>query len=317
MCLDKTQCKNIRRCAMYDYHLVHHFRDVTTRRGICYMLNDHLLSRERVIYHHPIDERILICDNAIPNKLPNEARDYLQRIEVCKSCNIIGENNYPENRAVCDISKYREILGPANLIEFNHDLLPFDAYLVPFSKEKGMVDNYNNTLVDTLHNYLSGDGIDSYIKFWRFYKSQNLANEHPHWERYHSDFWRLSISDLDEYVLSPLSSLLDALTVAVTQIFGKNYRINYMVLQLIEKGSKMAVHDDKHDGRDGSFIYYLTPDEYCGGELRVHNNGSYIDIEPKFNQLICWYNNEDYPMHEVLEILSDNRFCIVGFLSKY
>jgi len=84
----------------------------------------------------------------------------------------------------------------------------------------------------------------------------------------------------------------------------------------VEKGGKVAIHDDKNERREFAFIYYLTPDDCKGGELRVYDGDKYVEIEPRFNRLVSWKMDDNPPMHEVLENFSENRFSIVGFAYK-
>ncbi len=145
-------------------------------------------------------------------------------------------------------------------------------------------------------------------------------------EGYTEAFYRFAPRNLQAYLGSPVRKLISHLECSIKGYYARKgvYALhkNTWVVQIMKAGSRVGLHNDKVDGRELAFIYYLTPEsgENVGGHLTIYTGTRCYDIAPTFNTMVFW-DMEDgaSPLHEVQRVLHDMggpRIALVGFMSK-
>lgn len=159
------------------------------------------------------------------------------------------------------------------------------------------------------------------------FSDANNSTENWMWEKYAETIWRATPLTLSSFIGSPIFELIDTLekkwkkTNMVNVDMTKVWKATW-VLQRVEKGHFIGIHNDEAPRRKISFVYYLTPDDWHyridGGELHVKgNDDEFYDVHPTFNSMVAWNMNEHKsPEHYVEEVYAENdrpRISLVGF----
>jgi len=201
--MDK-KCFNVLACNQYDHRLDNHMFFLP--------IQSHQLQRIKYPIigsrDHPEDKRILIWDCIINYELADDVRNYLKRIPVDSSLPLINDKEKIFTDAQCiqagntgikDMYKYCEILG-IKTNNFLKEISNNDLQLITFSKI-----NDPKSLEESLQVFINTDNIEAYKNVYNKHKEQNIPKILPNWIRYHNDFWRLSISEIEEYSNSPIA----------------------------------------------------------------------------------------------------------------
>lgn len=199
---------------------------------------------------------------------------------------------------------------------------------IPFDNTIKKLDDETNPPKDTIHKLFNDAN--------KIRESYNNKKSNPlewTWERYHDDFWRALPLSGEAFCGSPLIELIDVLEEKWYATKMPNFNINKYrkatwVIQRIEKGHGIGLHNDENQWRRLAFVYYLTSDywdyQQDGGELCVcYNNDpeNYVKINPAFNTMIAWdMVNQKSPLHFVEKVKAENnkaRIALVGFFVDY
>ena len=145
--------------------------------------------------------------------------------------------------------------------------------------------------------------------------------------------WRVCANNLSAHYNSPIYKLLNKseqnISTMCNILFGKILRKGTWVLQRVFKDNALLEHTDAGYGRKLAFCLYLTPDDWDvninGGALAVMDSeNNWINIDPKFNSLVCWpiYDTSEVDKinipHRVNKVTQEcnvgGRFSVVGFM---
>jgi len=138
----------------------------------------------------------------------------------------------------------------------------------------------------------------------------------------HGDNYKISMHmPTDKLIYDILKNVLEKTEKIVLDIHGDTiFRQTEPWLTQAKTGDYMSLHcdgklmEDKKISTDFSSVYYIN-DDYEGGNFNMPTMG--FNLKPLANSLIIWSNPYFEDMaHEVLPVLSGDRFVCQGFFSK-
>jgi hypothetical protein len=209
-----------------------------------------------------------------------------------------------------------------------YNVIPYDManevrnfiYSVKFDNTLEVLNDVTNKPKDSAHFVNPSSILD-------IYENRTSDTKEWIWEHYNYAFWRLTPLSLNAFMGSPIASFITVLENAIRATkfcdidFSKLNKGTW-VIQRIEKGNEIGIHNDHCGSRTVSFVYYLTPDDWSkndGGGLCVLNTEQkkFIRINPNFNSIAMWKVNSDYSgLHYVEKVAAPNnkpRISLVGF----
>jgi len=197
------------------------------------------------------------------------------------------------------------------------------AQNVPFDNTKKILNDVDNLPLNSAYHQNQNLILDCYEK-------RTDSPSEWIWEHYSLDIWRLAPLSLNAFIGSPIPSFITVLEKAIrsSNLNGINFdklKKGTWVIQRIEHGASIGIHNDLCGSRKISFVYYLTPDSWQkkdgGGLFMLDMKGKkFRRINPDFNSLVIWEVNDDPSgLHHVEQVFAPNdkpRIALVGFFDE-